>query len=168
MHRRNHLLYKVVGNIFYLWTVNQAFYSLNHLYYPNPNRGSISSWRRLSNRNGNLRLTLTRFFAIAFLRERSRKQCLRVKTTYTSLFNIFPYRIHFKTSVMPDNRVLENIPILALSVHSKIFNSRKDFEESIINIPTSPFILRVSNHRRDPSDLQSSSRIDATVAWLTL
>lgn len=58
---------------------------------------------------------------------------------------------------MLDDRVLENVPILALSVYSKIFNSRKDFEESITNTLTSSVMLLVSNHRRDPSDLQSSS-----------
>ena len=57
-HQRNYLLYKVAGNIYYLWTVNQSFYSLNRLYYPKRNWESISSWRRLSNRNGNLRLPL--------------------------------------------------------------------------------------------------------------
>ena len=36
-------------------------------------RGSISSWRRLSNGNGNLRLPLTRFLAIAPLRQWSNK-----------------------------------------------------------------------------------------------
>lgn len=73
-----------------------------------------------------------------------------------------------KTSVIPNDRVLENVPILALSVHRKIFNSRKDFEESITNTFASPFMLLDSNHRRDPSYLQSSSRIDDTVAWQTL
>ena len=54
----------------------------NHLYSRNRNRGSISSWRRLFNRNENLRLSLTRYLAIASLRERlkhfgpsSRIQC---------------------------------------------------------------------------------------------
>ena len=37
-------------------------------------RGSISSWRRLSNLNGNLRLLLTCFLAIESLREWSNKQ----------------------------------------------------------------------------------------------
>ena len=47
----------------------------NHLYSRNGNRGSISSWRRLFNRNENLRLSLTRYLAIASLRERL-KQCV--------------------------------------------------------------------------------------------
>ena len=42
----------------------------NHLYSRNRNWGSISSWRRLFNRNENLRLSLTRYLAIASLRER--------------------------------------------------------------------------------------------------
>ena len=57
---------------FYQPTQCSCSYTLkpNHLYSRNRNRGSISSWRRLFNRNENLRLSLMRYFAIASLRER--------------------------------------------------------------------------------------------------
>ena len=51
----------------------QCYNQFNHLYYHKRNRVSIISWRRLSNRNRNLRLPLTRFLANAPLRERSNK-----------------------------------------------------------------------------------------------
>lgn len=71
--------------------------------------------------------------------------------------NILKSIFIMKTSVMLDERVLGNVPIFALSVHSKIFNSRKDLEESITNTLVSPFMICVSNHWKDPFDLQSSS-----------
>ena len=50
----------------------------NHLYSRNRNRGSISSWRRLFNRNENLRLSLTRYLAIASPRERLKQRATQI------------------------------------------------------------------------------------------
>ena len=63
---------------FYQPTQCSCSYTLkpNHLYSRNRNRGSISSWRRLFNRNENLRLSLTRYLAIATLRERMKHSFL--------------------------------------------------------------------------------------------
>ena len=64
---------------FYQPTQYSCSYTLkpNHLYSRNRNRGSISSWHRLFNRNENLRLSLTRYLAIASLCERLKHLVLR-------------------------------------------------------------------------------------------
>ena len=62
----------------------------NHLYSRNRNRGSISSWRRLFNRNENLRLSLTRYLAIVSFRERLKRYHFAALLLW-STFSLFTY-----------------------------------------------------------------------------
>ena len=92
---------------FYQPTQYSCSYTLkpNHLYSRNRNRGSISSWRRLFNRNENLRLLLTRYLAIASLRERLIQYCITLTETWRR--SIFLLQ-HSSMSALQGFRVYRN------------------------------------------------------------
>ena len=90
-HRATVYVYKFLEQSVYCNLLTQCYNPFNYLYYPKRNRGLIISWRfsiiqLLYNRNGNLRLPLTRFLAIASLCERSNTFISIIRISHSGLF----------------------------------------------------------------------------------